>query len=322
MENSVAMLAEWPTEKLLKENLSLELLKNNKNIPAFHESKNAKFNLSNQENSSKIENSENIHPKRDDYGVKPKVIQQFKLSKKRNSCPKRSLKESDSMPGIVFKLFPTKVISEIAPQTHKPVMSSLFVLKGNGCIAFLKEDHTESQYLCAKDAESHQYKNYKNFNSLPSYHNYGGGSNSNSTSNIYDHNKKQYFSEDGNRSERNNKGGAYNSSNIIPVTYSSSVLYRKGLYDRSNANHSILHNLKAISRRISASGPVEGRACGSCNVMKTPYWRDGWDQSIMLCNACGLRYQKFKKRCSSCKYVPRKEDGECPRCTQCNNIWI
>ena len=64
------------------------------------------------------------------------------------------------------------------------------------------------------------------------------------------------------------------------------------------------------------------RCCASCGATKTPYWRDAWGESISLCNACGLRYAKFKKRCSSCLYVPRKEDKTSRACTQCRGSWV
>ena len=64
------------------------------------------------------------------------------------------------------------------------------------------------------------------------------------------------------------------------------------------------------------------RSCASCGATKTPYWRDAWGENISLCNACGLRYAKFKKRCSSCHYVPRKEDKASRSCTQCRGSWL
>lgn len=61
--------------------------------------------------------------------------------------------------------------------------------------------------------------------------------------------------------------------------------------------------------------------CGSCKTQKTPYWRDSWSDSFILCNACGLRYSKFKRYCVECSYVPRKEDKGAPCCTQCASPW-
>lgn len=72
--------------------------------------------------------------------------------------------------------------------------------------------------------------------------------------------------------------------------------------------------------------PYKGRfgstpVCGSCKSSKTPYWRDSWSKSFILCNACGLRYAKFKRYCNECSYVPRKDDKSASCCTQCSSPW-
>jgi hypothetical protein len=75
------------------------------------------------------------------------------------------------------------------------------------------------------------------------------------------------------------------------------------------------------ARRMSANGATCLRSCTSCGASKTPYWRDGWGSEVVLCNACGLRYQKFKKFCLSCKYIPRKEEQQSDQCSQCCHSW-
>lgn len=77
--------------------------------------------------------------------------------------------------------------------------------------------------------------------------------------------------------------------------------------------------VKKIVRKQLPSGE---RCCASCGATKTPYWRDAWGENISLCNACGLRYAKFKKRCSLCHYVPRKEDKNGRCCSQCRGSWL
>ena len=79
--------------------------------------------------------------------------------------------------------------------------------------------------------------------------------------------------------------------------------------------------LSSVSRRISANASHELCRCSSCNQSVTPYWRDGWSEDVMLCNACGLRFQKFAQRCMYCKYIPRKEDGVEDTCPQCQAPW-
>ena len=76
----------------------------------------------------------------------------------------------------------------------------------------------------------------------------------------------------------------------------------------------------------SPRSPYKGRhgehpRCASCQTDKTPYWRDSWNQGFILCNACGLRYSKFKRRCTECNYVPRKEDKGERKCPMCGSAW-
>lgn len=80
--------------------------------------------------------------------------------------------------------------------------------------------------------------------------------------------------------------------------------------------------LQTTSRRISTHGAAPGCICTSCSSTVTPYWRDGWAVDVMLCNACGLRFQKFARRCPSCLYIPRKEDSLGNRCIKCSTPWI
>lgn len=70
--------------------------------------------------------------------------------------------------------------------------------------------------------------------------------------------------------------------------------------------------------RKVVAGP---RLCISCGATKTPYWREAWSSSVLLCNACGLRFSKFKRRCLDCSYVPRKEDKGSKACTKCGGPW-
>jgi hypothetical protein len=82
-------------------------------------------------------------------------------------------------------------------------------------------------------------------------------------------------------------------------------------------------NVAQENRKPSRKNQTNGeRTCASCGATKTPYWRDAWDGDIALCNACGLRYAKFKKRCSLCHYVPRKEDKNNRCCSQCKGSWL
>ena len=54
------------------------------------------------------------------------------------------------------------------------------------------------------------------------------------------------------------------------------------------------------------------KTCASCKTKKTPLWRDSED-GTPYCNACGIRYKKYRIRCSNCLYIPRKDEklGNC-----------
>ena len=49
-------------------------------------------------------------------------------------------------------------------------------------------------------------------------------------------------------------------------------------------------------------------------------WREGPlrnGASMRLCNACGIRWQKYATYCVGCTYIPRKQEkarGVCPHC--------
>ena len=49
------------------------------------------------------------------------------------------------------------------------------------------------------------------------------------------------------------------------------------------------------------------KTCASCKTKKTPLWRDSED-GTPNCNACGIRFKKYRIRCSMCLYIPRKDE--------------
>ncbi|XP_036796146.1 uncharacterized protein LOC110493434 isoform X3 [Oncorhynchus mykiss] len=63
----------------------------------------------------------------------------------------------------------------------------------------------------------------------------------------------------------------------------------------------------------------KNKICASCCTMKTPLWRDAED-GTPLCNACGIRYKKYKVRCLQCWHIPRKEGNSNSRCFKCGNL--
>ncbi|XP_048452029.1 GATA-type zinc finger protein 1 [Rhincodon typus] len=63
---------------------------------------------------------------------------------------------------------------------------------------------------------------------------------------------------------------------------------------------------------------VYGKSCVSCGTGKTPLWRDAED-GTPLCNACGIRYKKYRIRCSNCWHIPKKEGLAFVRCLRCGD---
>nr|XP_057943507.1 GATA-type zinc finger protein 1 isoform X2 [Doryrhamphus excisus] len=61
------------------------------------------------------------------------------------------------------------------------------------------------------------------------------------------------------------------------------------------------------------------KMCASCCTRKTPMWRDAED-GTPLCNACGIRYKKYRVRCNNCWHIPRKESNSSSHCLKCGNF--
>ena len=90
-------------------------------------------------------------------------------------------------------------------------------------------------------------------------------------------------------------------------------------------DHHQLPKPKAIRpvrpKSLFRSKPNTSKVCASCGTRKTPLWRDS-DDGIPYCNACGIRYKKYRTRCSSCKYVPRKDERTTNMCVTCGGSLI
>jgi len=61
--------------------------------------------------------------------------------------------------------------------------------------------------------------------------------------------------------------------------------------------------------------------CENCGITDTPQWRKGWfstilARSVVLCNACGLKYNK-NQFCPYCMYVYYKEEDK-----KSKNTWL
>ncbi|XP_047435496.1 GATA-type zinc finger protein 1 [Mugil cephalus] len=64
---------------------------------------------------------------------------------------------------------------------------------------------------------------------------------------------------------------------------------------------------------------LKDKVCASCSTRKTPMWRDAED-GTPLCNACGIRYKKYRVRCVNCWHIPRKEDNSNSCCLKCGKF--
>ncbi|XP_053159303.1 GATA-type zinc finger protein 1 isoform X2 [Hemicordylus capensis] len=58
------------------------------------------------------------------------------------------------------------------------------------------------------------------------------------------------------------------------------------------------------------------KRCASCKTRKTPLWRDAED-GTPLCNACGIRYKKYRIRCFQCWNIPKHGGKPYSHCSNC-----
>ena len=66
------------------------------------------------------------------------------------------------------------------------------------------------------------------------------------------------------------------------------------------------------------SSLYKGKVCASCKTKKTPLWRDSED-GTPYCNACGIRFKKYRICCPICSYIPRKDEKIGNVCCHCGS---
>lgn len=81
---------------------------------------------------------------------------------------------------------------------------------------------------------------------------------------------------------------------------SSSYPYSTHTKEKKSMHHFISPKVRSATK---------SKTCASCKTKKTPLWRDSED-GTPYCNACGIRFKKYRFRCSSCSYIPRKDERE------------
>ncbi|XP_043543482.1 GATA-type zinc finger protein 1 [Chiloscyllium plagiosum] len=94
-------------------------------------------------------------------------------------------------------------------------------------------------------------------------------------------------------------------------------LHRKLLKIRSRRNK-VEPLARCSSSEEDAPNAVYGKCCVSCGTEKTPLWRDAED-GTPLCNACGIRYKKYRIHCFSCWHIPKKEGLSFIHCLRCGD---
>lgn len=65
--------------------------------------------------------------------------------------------------------------------------------------------------------------------------------------------------------------------------------------------------------------PCSSKMCASCSTRRTPLWRDAED-GTPLCNACGIRFKKYRMRCGHCWHIPKKDVKTYPNCPLCGSV--
>uniref|UniRef100_A0A663DQY5 GATA-type domain-containing protein n=1 Tax=Aquila chrysaetos chrysaetos TaxID=223781 RepID=A0A663DQY5_AQUCH len=66
----------------------------------------------------------------------------------------------------------------------------------------------------------------------------------------------------------------------------------------------------------SRVSPTGSKRCASCKTRRTPLWRAA-ENGTPLCNACGIRYKKYRVRCRRCWNIPGKSGTPRPQCPHC-----
>lgn len=125
------------------------------------------------------------------------------------------------------------------------------------------------------------------------------------------------------KSSTNDPNLVFNRHDIGKISYeTSSNLESSTDADSFNLKEPVQRILHCYADPYNDNNVQESsRFCLSCGTSKTPYWRESWTANNFLCNACGLRFSKFKKKCSKCLYIPRKEDKTSQKCPLCRGLW-
>ncbi|XP_051563569.1 GATA-type zinc finger protein 1 [Myxocyprinus asiaticus] len=103
---------------------------------------------------------------------------------------------------------------------------------------------------------------------------------------------------------------------IITSNYSEEI---RRLKSSRNRSLQITQRSSSSEEESDSSGLIRSKICASCCTRKTPLWRDAED-GTPLCNACGIRYKKYRVRCRQCWNIPKKDANTISKCLKCGDI--
>lgn len=88
--------------------------------------------------------------------------------------------------------------------------------------------------------------------------------------------------------------------------------------EEADVQDAISLNLPNSESRPDYKTVYKVKVCASCKTRKTPLWRDAED-GTPYCNACGIRFKKYRICCPICSYIPRKDEKYGNTCCQCGS---
>ena len=104
----------------------------------------------------------------------------------------------------------------------------------------------------------------------------------------------------------------------IPRRRTSPSLLNPSIFSLSHADDDTELDDYSMDLELGVAPLRVEKECASCGTYRTPLWRDAED-GTPLCNACGIRYKKYRIRCVRCWYIPKKEEKALPCCTSCGH---
>uniref|UniRef100_A0A8C2BS38 GATA-type domain-containing protein n=1 Tax=Cyprinus carpio TaxID=7962 RepID=A0A8C2BS38_CYPCA len=102
---------------------------------------------------------------------------------------------------------------------------------------------------------------------------------------------------------------------IITSNYSEEI--RR--WRRSRSSRCRTQRSNSSEEESDSCGLSRSKMCASCCTRKTPLWRDAED-GTPLCNACGIRYKKYRVRCQQCWNIPKKDANTHSTCLKCGDV--